>query len=58
MLNKANIISGAFAQSGGTAINFLYGANDENVVRSVCDGVNSNASRGTVHFLGFRPDAS
>ena len=41
----ANLISGAFAQSGGTAINYLYGANDENIVKSVCDGVNTNASR-------------
>ena len=42
---SANLISAAFAQSGGTAINYLYGANDENIVKSVCDGVNTNASR-------------
>ena len=41
----ANLISGAFAQSGGTAINYLYGTNDENIVKSICDGVNINASR-------------
>jgi len=43
--DTASLISGALAQSGGTPINFLYGTNDDSIVKIVCDAVNQNASR-------------